>query len=140
MATPLEIFRLMAVEFVGIEDEEVMMWMELTKPFISSRRFGVFYEQALALLTAHRMKLAGVGIDATEEGMINLDGLSMAQQMRVNSISEGGISLSFNNSGAQVSTLEAELALTQYGIQFLSILRSRIIPLVSAADKPGQDN
>lgn len=57
----LTIFRIIAKEFAGVADEEVLLWISLCEPFVSAKRFGKLYCQALALLTAHRMKLANVG-------------------------------------------------------------------------------
>ena len=55
----LEIFRMVAQEFEEIKDDEVRKWIELGKPIVSEKRFGKMYNQALALLAAHRLKMAG---------------------------------------------------------------------------------
>lgn len=57
--TALEIFRLVAKEFETVSDDEVNGWIALTKPLISKRIFGQVYNQAVSLLTAHRMKVSG---------------------------------------------------------------------------------
>ena len=44
-----------------MKDAKVSQWLELTAPLISKRVFGKLYDQALALLTAHRLKMAGYG-------------------------------------------------------------------------------
>jgi hypothetical protein len=64
--TTLEIFRIMAAEFAETDDTTVQIWIDLTTPLVSRKRFGKMYNQALALLTAHRMKTAGVG--TTDDG------------------------------------------------------------------------
>lgn len=54
MSKTLQIVRLVATEFEDLSDETIEMWIDLTKPLISKKVFGKLYEQALALLTAHR--------------------------------------------------------------------------------------
>ena len=61
MPGALEIVRLTAREFASLSDETIQSWIELTQPLISKRVFGKLYDQALALLTAHRLKMAGYG-------------------------------------------------------------------------------
>ena len=58
--TVLEVFRLMAVEYSYVDDDTVQQWAELTAPLVSRKQIGKLYEQGVALLTAHRMKVAGV--------------------------------------------------------------------------------
>ena len=57
----LAVFRKAAPEFSDVADAEVCEWADLARPYISRKRFGRFYEEALALLAAHRMKLSGLG-------------------------------------------------------------------------------
>jgi hypothetical protein len=59
--TPLEIFRLVATEFKDVDDAEVEKWVELSKPFVSKKKFGNTYNHALAYLAAHKLKMAGYG-------------------------------------------------------------------------------
>lgn len=47
--TPLEIFRLVATEFKDVDDAEVEKWVELSKPFVSKKKFGNTYNHALAV-------------------------------------------------------------------------------------------
>jgi len=42
--TSIEIFRLVATEFSGMEDNTVSQWLELTSPLISRRVFGKLYD------------------------------------------------------------------------------------------------
>ena len=58
----LEILRTIAPEFKAVSDEEAQKFLDLCAPLVSKSRFGKLYDQALALLAAHRMKLAGYGI------------------------------------------------------------------------------
>lgn len=122
---PLEIFRLVATEFSEVEDEEVKKWMELAKPFVSKKKFGNTYDHAIAYLTAHKLKMAGKG----DNTMGKVD-----DALRVSSFSEGDASIGFSVSQGNNMAVDAEYALTIYGLQYLSIRRQRIIPIVSAGE------
>jgi len=115
----LQIVRMVASEFSDIDDATVGQWIELTAPLISKKRFGSLYHQALALLTAHRMKMANV--DVTEGDSEGADDMSVGNLMRVASYSEGQTSVSFNSNTAQFTGKDAEYGLTEYGIQYLSL-------------------
>ena len=127
-SSALNVFRLVASEFDGVDDETVCLWFDLTAPLVSRKLFGKLYDQAVALLAAHRMKLSGKYEDVSGEGGEGMQIGSIADTLRVSSYSEGSTSVSFNNS---VSTLEkdADLALTIYGTQYLSLRRQVIIPI-----------
>jgi len=122
----LEIFRMVAQEFEEIKDDEVRKWIELVKPIVSEKRFGKMYNQALALLAAHRLKMAGKGDNTT--GKID-------DMMRVNSYSEGDISVGYSVSQNVNASVDAEYALTAYGLQYLSIRRLVIVPIISAGER-----
>lgn len=118
--TVLEIFRIIANEFADMSDDTVENWIELTSPMVSRKKFGKLYEQALALLTAHRLKMFGYG--DTSLGTVG-------DSLRVGSYSEGEASVSFTaNPSANIAT-DAELALTQYGLGYLSLRRLVIISI-----------
>jgi len=110
MPPALVLFRLFAPEFSEVTDDIVKIWINLTIPLVSTKLFATVYSQALALLTAHRMKLAQLAENAA-------NGIHP-----VNSISEGGASLSFGVSVASVT--DDELYLTLFGKQFIE-LRNR---------------
>ena len=138
-ATPvLQIIRLVASEFSEISDEIVSAWIRLTAPFISKKRFGNLYYQALALLTAHRMKMANVCLDGVEDPMQDIGSIGVGNLMRVGQYSEGETSIGFNTNIGQFTETNADLALTQYGIQYLSIRRMRIVAIVSAGEHNGR--
>ena len=59
MEDAVKIFRMVATEFETLDDDTVKSWVDLTAPLISQKVFGKLYAQALALLTAHRLKMAG---------------------------------------------------------------------------------
>lgn len=119
--TPTEIIALVGKEFSSVPAEEVGKWLEISKPLLSKEKFGELYDQALAYLVCHRMKMAGLGVN--EEGTVG-------DTLRVTNYSEGNRSIGF--SAPQGSLTDAELALTAYGIQFLSIRRKVIIPITCA--------
>lgn len=132
----LEIFRIVATEFSEIPDDDyveeetgkitrgVKTYMDLYKDQISLKRFGKSYEKALAFLTAHKLKMAGYG---------NNSGLgSIAETLRVSSVSEGETSVSFNNNNALQP--DAEYALTIYGQEFLTLRRQAVMTIISAGE------
>ena len=122
--TAIEIFRLIATEFKTVPDESLGKWLELTAPYISKRRFGRLYDQALALLTAHRMKMAG---GDSSYGTVG-------DTLRVGSFSEGETSIGFTTNQATNLLADGELALTPYGLEYLSLRRMVIIPIRSAGE------
>jgi len=137
MVTSLDIFRIVATEFSTINDATVTAWIDLTVPLVSRRRFGKVYEQALALLTAHRMKIANVNIIDGDDPISDIADIGIGNLMRVASYSEGEVSIGFNSNVAQYKDADAELALTAYGIQYLSLRRMMIVPIISAGEAHG---
>ncbi len=123
--TVIEIFRLVATEFKDLDDDKVMAWSELTAPLISKKVFGKLYDQALALLTAHRLKMAGYG-DSTYG--------TVGDTLRIGSYSEGETSVSFTVNQGTNLLVDAELALTPYGLEYLSLRRLVVIPIRSAGE------
>ncbi len=124
--TSIEIFRLVATEFSGMEDNTVSQWLELTSPLISKRVFGKLYDQALALLTAHRLKMAGYGDSSYG---------TVGDTLRIGSYSEGETSIGFTVNQATNLLVDAELTLTPYGLEYLSLRRLVVIPIRSAGER-----
>jgi hypothetical protein len=131
----LQIFRTLAPEFSQVSDAQVQCWIELTRPLVSKKKFRALYTQALCLLTAHRLKLAG-GYGAEDgDGSGGAYGNEIDAGLRVGSYSEGGISISYSTSGLSVAGMtDGELALTVYGLQYLELRRLVIIPIISAGE------
>ena len=133
----LMIFRMTAVEFADVPDNDIVdedgkitqygvcSFIDLSKPSISKKRFGKTYEQALALLTAHKMKMAGLG--HSEYGTIG-------DNIQMTSYSEGETSISFSSSQANNMSVDGELSLTAYGLQFLALRRTHIVPILNAGE------
>ena len=119
-----EIIRATMKEFSEVSDEEVEAFIGLAEPLISKRRFGKKYDLALAYLSAHKMKMSGLGAKIGSGTIGDTIGLS--------SVSEGETSVSFSNNQAGNTSADAEYGLTVYGMQFLQLRRSCIITIVSA--------
>ena len=128
--TPLEIFRLIATEFSEVTDETVLEYMDIYKDLISARKFGTLYPKALALLTAHYLKLAGLGIDSLGAG-------SIADRIGIGSVSEGETSVSFGTNQATNMGVDGLYSLTLYGLQYLDLRRLVSIGIVSAGESFG---
>ncbi len=128
----LTIIRTIMKEFCEVPDEEVEFYLSLAEPLISKRRFGKLYPQTLAYLSAHKMKLAGLG-----ESVGSTSG-TIGSTIGLSSVSEGGTSVSFSNNQIGNTTVDAEYGLTVYGLQFLQIRRNCIIPIISAGGRCGE--
>lgn len=130
--TVVEIIRLIGAEFADVQDEDLTKWVTLTEPMVSARLFGKLYEQALAYLVCHKMKLAGLGANPLGDlGTISSIGFSLS------SVSEGGSSISFGANQSSNLATDAELGLTAYGLQFLSLRRSVIVPIRVSGEAGG---
>lgn len=125
MMNTLQIFRLVATEFDSLVDETIETWIELTAPLISKKRFGKLYDQALALLTAHRLKMSGYGDNTFG---------TVGDTLRVGSYSEGETSVGYTVNQSTNLMVDAELALTPYGLEYLSLRRLVVIPIRSAGE------
>ena len=121
--TAIEIVRLIGAEFAAVEDENLEKWIEVVRPMASKKQFGKLYEQAIALLVCHKLKIAGYG----ENPLGDLGAVGIG--LTVGSVSEGGSSVSFGANAASMLAKDAELGLTTYGAQFLSIRRMVIVPI-----------
>lgn len=135
-AEALRIFRIVATEFSDIPDDDttdedgettygVNTYLELYADQISVKRFGKTYAKALAYLTAHKLKMMDKGED---------DGFgSIGAALRIASASEGETSVSFGTTVTTTDT-DSEYGLTIYGIEFLTLRRMSIIPIVSSGE------
>lgn len=121
--TVIEIIRLIGKEFASVQETDLEKWIEITEPMVSKKQFGKLYEQALAYLVCHKMKMAGLGENPL--GDLGTIGVGFA----VGSVSEGGSSVSFGANQSSNTATDAELALTVYGLQFLTLRRQVIVPI-----------
>lgn len=106
-----------------VDEDTLELWYEFVYPMVSKKQFGKLYEQAIALLICHKIKLAGYG----ENPLGDLGGIGVG--LSVGSVSEGGSSISYGASQSSVLTDDAELGLTVYGLQYLQLRRSVIVPI-----------
>ena len=137
----LKIFRIIAPEFNSVPDDDVKgedgtvkqyginTYLELNKDLISEKKFGNLYNRALALLTAHKLKL--------KSGVMSGSSLAFGDSIGLASVSEGNTSISFGNSQQGNLMTDAEFALTVYGVEFLNLRRSCIMTIVSAGEGHG---
>ncbi len=127
------IIRMIAPEYKDKSEEELRNWIELAEPYISVKKFGKLYYQALAYLTAHKMSL-----NVPEVGNEDESGISVKDAMNVASYTEGSTSISYNNSAVSAgsaASADAEYLLTAYGLQFLAIRKQCIVPICIAGMK-----
>ena len=132
----LTIFRIVAPEFSDIPNEDttedgkttygIVTYIDLYKDLVSKKRFGKLYHKALAYVTAHKMKVSGLGQD---EGLG-----SIAVQLRIGSVSEGETSVSYASGIAGSTDPDAEYKLTTYGNAYLELRRLVIIPILNAGE------
>lgn len=117
-----DIIRKTMNEFDGVPDEKIITFITISEPLISKKKFGKLYEQALAYMAAHKMKLSGLG-GTTIGGTIG-------DTIGLSSISEGETSVTFSNNQTANVTSDAEYGLTMYGMQYLQLRKKCIITIV----------
>ena len=117
----LQLFRLFAAEFTDMDDAIVNTWIELTMPMVDCKQFASLYEQAVAYLTAHRIKMSQKSDgEAANDGNGGIAGIS--------SYSEGGVSISYNT--PNLTQLERQEEATIYGLQYLAIREQMVTSVV----------
>lgn len=124
--TVIEMIRLVGKEFAYVTDAELEKWMEIAEPMVSKRKFKKLYNQALAYMICHLMKLNGLG-DGEDAAFGTI-----ADALRVASYSEGSRSISFGGLNLYTGTSDAALGLTVYGMQFINIRKMVIVPITMA--------
>ena len=105
----IQYIRLIGKEFISLTDAELHLWVEMVRPMVSRKQFGKLYEQAIAYLVCHKLKMAGYGENPL--GDMGAIGIGFA----VGSVSEGGSSISFGANQSSNLATDAELGLTAYG-------------------------
>lgn len=116
-------------EFEGMTEEDIRFWIEFVRPMVSKKQFGNLYNQAIALLVCHKLKMAGYGDNSLGE-LGKIENAFVAS-----SVSDGGSSISFAGGGSGNLQADAEYALTVYGTQYLQLRKMCIIPIhVSSED------
>ena len=105
----IQYIRLIGKEFISLTDAELHLWVEMVRPMVSRKQFGKLYEQAIAYLVCHKLKMAGYGENPLGD--------------------MGGSSISFGANQSSNLATDAELGLTAYGVQFLQLRRMVIVPI-----------
>lgn len=121
----IDIIGMIGTEFSLLDEGYLEEWIEICRPMVSKKQFGKLYEQALAYLVCHKLKLAGNGESPLGGELGNLSALGFS----VSSVSEGGSSISFGASQSSNLANDAELALTTYGLQYLTLRRLVVVPI-----------
>lgn len=132
--TAIEIIRLIGTEYISVADETLAQWVELVSPLVSKKRFGKLYEQAIALLVCHKLKMAGVtGNSSGSSGTVSIPPIT--QTAGISSLSEGETSVSFGSSSSSNTASDAEYGLTSYGMQYLTLRRGVIVPITCSGER-----
>ena len=120
----LSTFRLVASEFVDVDDEKVNSMIELQGVRISQKAFGDKYDLAVAYLTAHAFKLDEMlkGGGASSGGLIS--GAVVSEKEGSISVGYAPPLLSRYNDGSLY-------AKTAYGLLFLELRSQCIVPIMT---------
>ena len=110
-------------EFDSMTDDDLKLWIDFVKPMVSKKQFKDLYYQAIVLLVAHKLKMAGLG----ENTLGDLGKIGNAYA--ASSVSDGGSSISFASSGVGNLQADAEYAMTVYGTQYLQLRRMCVMPI-----------
>lgn len=111
-------------EFNGVSDMEIELWDKIVSPLVSKKQFGKLYDYAKALLICHKLTMAGMNDSAL--GELGKIGNSFV----ASSVSDGGSSISYANGGASGNIqMNAEYGFTVYGMQYLQLLKSAVVPI-----------
>ncbi len=124
-----EIIRKTMSEFKEVDDDTVRVFISLAEPLISKKRFEKLHQQALAYMTAHKMKMSGLGK--------NIGIGTIGDTIGLSSVSEGETSVSFSNNQTGNTATDAEFGLTVYGMQYLQLRKHCIVPIISAGVEYG---
>ncbi len=130
--TAIETIRLIGPEFAEVTDEVLNQFIEIVRPMVSRKQFGDLYEHGLAYLICHQMTLAGVGSDSSGGGGGGSE--NAGSTFGIASIAEGGTSVSFESSRSTGIATDGELGLTGYGVRFLNLRRSVIVPIHNSGE------
>ena len=128
--TALEIIRLTMPEFEKVKNEELEKWISLFRPLVSRVKFKSQYEQAVALLVGHKLKLAGYGTVESVGGLTTV--IAALSNSGVSSVSEGETSVSMDTTAGTLlssGSADAEFGKTVYGLQFVSLRRQMVMSI-----------
>ena len=120
----LSTFRLVASEFIDVDDEIVNSMIELQGVRISQKAFGDKYDLSVAYLTAHAFKLDEMlkGGGASSGGLVS---------GAINSEKEGSISVGYTSPTLSRYNDGSMYSKTAYGLLFLELRSQCIVPLMT---------
>lgn len=124
-AAALGIFRKIAPEFAEIADNEVRDRMVLYADMVSQKRFGPYYDRAIAYLTAHFLKLDQIAAEeGADSGTLTGHGLTMEK--------EGDLQRQYGSTvSSSAGSLDDLLSKSYYGRMFLAIRHMCIVPVIT---------
>ena len=79
----IQYIRLIGKEFISLTDAELHLWVEMVRPMVSRKQFGKLYEQAIAYLVCHKLKMAGYGENPLGEACPRAGAASASGRIRV---------------------------------------------------------
>lgn len=129
----LATFRTLFKEFSDVPDKDVNEYLDIFAPMVSKKKFGGKYGLALAYYVAHKMAMNGLG--KTSEtllgGAVSASDAASLSAAGITSVKDGETSISFSGGGTESgkSGSDAEYEKTVYGIQFMAIRDSCIVPI-----------
>lgn len=132
------IIRTLFKEFSNVTDGDLEVYLNTFSPMLSRKKFGDKFDLALAYYTAHKMSMNGLG--STSEnllgGMVSASEASALSAAGVASVKDGETAISFAAGSASVgsgnSGTDAEYEKTVYGVQYMAIRNSCIVPITIA--------
>jgi len=127
--TTMDYIKIVSEEFANEPEDIIAKWIEFCKPMVSKKQFRSLYDQALALLVCHKMKMAGRGSNPLGEMS------KLGNAYSASSVSDGGSSISFASSGVGNVNADAEYAMTIYGTQFMELRRMVVVPIHIAGEE-----
>ena len=116
-------------EFSGVSAPAVARRITQALATIDQGRMGIYYEDAVYLWSAHYLYLRfdiSTGIDS--EGLLDQENQGVTTSQ---SASTGGLSSSTSVSGlvSSLNPVEADFGRTNYGLQYMSLLRQTLPPM-----------
>lgn len=122
----LKTVRIVGNEFAALDDDTILSWIELSAPLAGEKVFGNLHYQAVAFLTCHKMKMTGMGNNET--GAVN-------KMLNVTSYAEGDTNIGYSTNQSNNLQADAEYTLTSYGMQFLTLKQSCVVPILISGMK-----
>lgn len=130
-----DIIRTLFPEFSAVSDETLQTYITIFGPLVSKRKFRDKYNLALAYLVAHKMAMDGLAAsdDSSLGTAVSVSEAAAYSAAGIASVKDGESSISFStatsSSSAGSSSATAEYEKTVYGLQYLAIRNSCIMPI-----------